>query len=101
MQAERGAKVAQSDRRLQVVLAAMETGKYRQGQLETYLRWVFTSDDRWPSWMRKPGRTYLDVANLFRASHLRDHLGDAESWASASQADPPFVAHYGDRTWTG
>lgn len=76
---------------------------YTSTQLQTYLRWVFLSEDRWPGWMRKEGRDYTETENLFRVSHLRDHLQEAETWAGGeiSPTEPTWAAFYGDRVYTG
>lgn len=84
------------------VLAALGRG-YRAEDLQAYLRWVFCSDARWARWMRRDdGRDYSDTPNLFRASHLRDHLQEALDWASGEEpASGGWVARYGDRTYSG
>lgn len=70
--------------------------------LVAYLRWVFTSNDRWPGWMRKDGRDYTEPENLFRASHLETRLDDALTWAAVrEEAGPSWVARYGDRVYSG
>lgn len=76
---------------------------YTSEQLQVYVRWVFLSEDRWPGWMRKEGRDYTETENLFRPSHLRDHLAQAESWAGGEtvQGGPTWAAFYGDRVYVG
>lgn len=100
-QEARGATVSPTDRRLEVIAKAMGSGEYTTTQLTAYLRWVFTAPARWPGWMRKPGRPYLEVDNLFRACHLQDHLQEALEWAEAQGDAAPVVAIYGDRSFTG
>jgi hypothetical protein len=99
----RGANVKATPPRLALIVKAMEQGGYTGSQLSTYLRWVFTAPARWPGWMRKPGHPYLEVENLLRASHLRDHLVEAVEWATAQgeEGEPPMVALYGDQTFAG
>lgn len=70
--------------------------------LITYLRWVFTSDERWPGWMRKDGRDYTEPANLFRPTHLETRLDDAVAWGAAEEdRGPTWFAVYGDRVYSG
>ena len=76
---------------------------FQAEDLQTYLRWVFTSDEKWPKWMRKDeGKDYCDTANLFRISHLQEHLQEALAWARGGEEDGPvWVAVYGDRSYSG
>ena len=97
----RGAQVSPTERRLEVIAKAMEAGEYTATRLVVYLRWVFTAPARWPGWMRKPGHPYLEVDNLFRRSHLQEHLQEAEEWARAQGEEGGVVALYGDRSYTG
>lgn len=94
-----GRIVQPTPRRKRVVATAMRSGPYSQSQLLDYLRWVFTSDDRWPRFMRDPSHPYLEVENLMR--HLREHVPTATAWASKLTGDGPVTVTYGGRTYTG
>jgi len=64
-----------------MVTRAMSWG-YSAIRLDDYIQWVFLSGDRWPRWMRKPGRSYLGLENLLRRSHLRTHMREALAWVA-------------------
>lgn len=76
LEAEQGRQRKLTERGTQLVLSKMQKHKLTGGQIRTWFRWIYTSDEFWPTHMRGH-RQYSGLDSLLRDQSLRDRLPGA------------------------